>query len=48
MSGGLIYMGGGTPVQEACGYEDSPEEMFPFLMAAPGPDPDEAQIRPLF
>jgi 3-oxo-5alpha-steroid 4-dehydrogenase len=45
MSGGLIYLGGGTPVQEACGFTDSPEEMFRFLMAACGPDPDEAKIR---
>jgi len=45
MSGGLVYMGGGTPVQQACGYEDSAEEMFRFLMAALGPEPDEAKIR---
>jgi 3-oxo-5alpha-steroid 4-dehydrogenase len=45
MSGGLIYMGGGTPVQQACGFEDSPDEMFRFLMAALGPEPDEAKIR---
>jgi 3-oxo-5alpha-steroid 4-dehydrogenase len=45
MSGGLLYMGGGTPVQKACGFEDSPEEMFKFLVAALGPDPDEAKIR---
>ncbi|HEY2774321.1 MAG TPA: FAD-dependent oxidoreductase [Candidatus Binatia bacterium] len=44
MSGGLIYMGGGTPVQQACGYEDSPEDMFRFLVAALGPEPDEAKI----
>lgn len=45
MSGGLIYMGGGTPVQSACGYEDSPDDMFRFLMVALGPEPDEAKIR---
>ena len=45
MSGGLIYMGGGTPVQKACGFDDTPEEMFKFLMAACGPEPDEAKIR---
>lgn len=45
MSGGQIYMGGGTPVQEACGFEDSPEEMFKFLMAMLGPGPDEAKVR---
>jgi succinate dehydrogenase/fumarate reductase flavoprotein subunit len=46
MSGGLIYMGGGTPVQKACGIEDTPEQMFAFLMAACGPEPDEAKVRP--
>lgn len=45
MSGGQIYMGGGTPVQKACGFEDSPEEMFKFLMAMLGPGPDEAKVR---
>ena len=45
MSGGVIYLGGGTPVQTACGFEDSPEEMFTYLMAACGPRPDEAKVR---
>ena len=45
MSGGLIYLGGGTPVQTACGIEDTPEQMFTFLMAACGPEPDEAKVR---
>ena len=45
MSGGQIYMGGGTPVQKACGFDDTPEEMYKFLMAALGPEPDEAKIR---
>ena len=45
MSGGLIYMGGGTPVQRACGYEDSPEEMYTFLMAACGPETDAAKLQ---
>jgi len=44
-SGGLIYLGGGTPVQRACGYEDTPDDMFAFLMAACGPGPDEAKVR---
>jgi 3-oxo-5alpha-steroid 4-dehydrogenase len=44
MSGGLIYLGGGTALQKACGIEDSPEEMHKFLMAATGPGPDEAKI----
>lgn len=44
MSGGLIYLGGGTPVQEACGFEDSPENMAAFLRAACGPGADDAKV----
>lgn len=44
MSGGLIYLGGGTPVQQACGFEDSPENMARFLRAACGPGVDEAKV----
>ena len=45
LSGGLIYLGGGTPVQEACGFEDSPDNMARFLTAACGPGVDEAKVR---
>lgn len=45
-SGGLIYLGGGTPVQQACGFEDSPEEMCKFLMAASQPGPCADKIEP--
>lgn len=31
MNGGIIYVGGGTQVQEEAGYEDTPEEMFTYL-----------------
>lgn len=43
MSGGLIYLGGGTPLQEALGYHDTPDNMARFLTAAcgPGTDPDK-------
>jgi succinate dehydrogenase/fumarate reductase flavoprotein subunit len=44
-SGGLIYLGGGTPVQKAAGFDDSPDEMFKFLMAISAPGPNEAKIR---
>ncbi len=44
-SGGVIYLGGGTRVQHECGFEDSPQEMFKYLMAASGPAPDEAKVR---
>jgi 3-oxo-5alpha-steroid 4-dehydrogenase len=35
-SGGLIYFGGGTRVQRACGFDDTPEEMFKHLLEASG------------
>jgi succinate dehydrogenase/fumarate reductase flavoprotein subunit len=44
LSGGQIYFGGGTRVQKACGFEDSTEEMFKFLMKAAG-QADEAKVR---
>jgi 3-oxo-5alpha-steroid 4-dehydrogenase len=52
MSGGLIYLGGGTPVQQACGFHDDPDNMFEFLrlataVHATGPDdrPDLDKLR---
>lgn len=33
LSQGQFYFGGGTAVQTACGYEDSPENMYAFLRA---------------
>jgi succinate dehydrogenase/fumarate reductase flavoprotein subunit len=45
-SGGLIYLGGGTATQKLLGFEDSPEDMFNYLMAAMGPDADESLVGP--
>ena len=45
MSGGVLYLGGGTALQRACDFEDSPEEMLKYLMASCGPAPDEAKLR---
>ena len=45
-SGGFVYAGGGTALQKALGYEDSAENMFRYMMAACGPEPDEALIAP--
>jgi 3-oxo-5alpha-steroid 4-dehydrogenase len=45
LSGGIIYLGGGTPIQQACGYEDDAEAMATFLLAACGPGADEAKVR---
>jgi 3-oxo-5alpha-steroid 4-dehydrogenase len=44
MSGGILYLGGGTPVQEACGWADTPDDMAQFLAAACGPGADEAKV----
>lgn len=44
MSGGIIYLGGGTPIQEACGYRDTPEAMEAFVLAACGPGADAAKV----
>ncbi|MGK8523940.1 FAD-dependent oxidoreductase [Nocardia asteroides] len=43
LSGGEIYLGGGTPIQRACGFDDDPAAMAAFLSAAlgPGADPDK-------
>ncbi len=45
ISGGVLYLGGGTPVQKECGFEDSAEDMFRYLMASCGSRPDEEKIR---
>jgi len=47
LSSAEVYMGGsgGTSVQQACGYEDTTEDMFNFLMAAQGELADEDKIR---
>jgi len=44
MSGGEIYLGGGTPIQQACGFDDTAEEMAKFLVAALGPHTDPRRI----
>ncbi|GII64318.1 putative fumarate reductase/succinate dehydrogenase [Sphaerisporangium krabiense] len=44
MSGGEIYLGGGTSVQKACGFEDSVDAMYAFLKLATGPDPAEDKL----
>jgi 3-oxo-5alpha-steroid 4-dehydrogenase len=41
---GIVYLGGGTPIQQACGFPDTTENMFTYMMAACGPDPDEVKI----
>ena len=45
LSGGILYLGGGTPVQQACGFEDDPDAMAAFLAVACGPSADTEKIR---
>jgi 3-oxo-5alpha-steroid 4-dehydrogenase len=43
--GGIVYLGGGTPMQKAMGFDDTAEEMYTFLLAALGPGVDEEKLR---
>lgn len=44
LAGGFIYLGGGTPLQRALGFEDSAENMEIFMVAALGPGVDREKI----
>jgi 3-oxo-5alpha-steroid 4-dehydrogenase len=44
MSGGLLYLGGGTALQNACGFQDSADNMERFLSAALGPGVDAERL----
>ncbi|MBY0400968.1 FAD-dependent oxidoreductase [Myxococcota bacterium] len=45
MAGGVLYLGGGTRVQKACGIDDSPEAMLRYLTAStPDPDPEKFRL----
>jgi 3-oxo-5alpha-steroid 4-dehydrogenase len=44
MAGGHFYLGGGTVVQRATGFDDSPDDMFAYLMAVT-PEPEADKIR---
>jgi succinate dehydrogenase/fumarate reductase flavoprotein subunit len=45
LSGGIIYFGGGTETQRACGFSDGLDELYKYLLAASGPNPDEVKVR---
>ena len=44
MAGGHFYLGGGTAVQQATGHDDSPEEMYKYLVAV-SREPEHDKIR---
>ena len=45
LSSAELYLGGGTRVQRAVGYEDDVEDVYGYLMAANGPQADAAKTR---
>lgn len=45
LSTGVVYFGGGTRVQQACGFEDSVEEMIKHVRLAAGRNADEEKVR---
>jgi 3-oxo-5alpha-steroid 4-dehydrogenase len=45
LSTGLTYFGGGTPIQRACGFEDSPEAMQAYVTLAAGRHADPERVR---
>ncbi|WP_374999454.1 FAD-binding protein [Aeromicrobium sp. CTD01-1L150] len=45
MAGGHFYLGGGTPVQQAAGFDDTPAEMATYLSAlSPECDPEKIRV----
>jgi succinate dehydrogenase/fumarate reductase flavoprotein subunit len=45
LSTGITYFGGGTPIQKACGFDDSVEEMKAFVGLAAGEHADPERVR---
>jgi 3-oxo-5alpha-steroid 4-dehydrogenase len=44
-SGAVVYAGGGTPYQQAAGYDDTPEEMYRYLKLEVGGWVSDATLR---
>ena len=45
LSGGSLYLGGGTGLQRACGFDDTPEAMYRYLRASVQPGPPDEWLR---
>jgi 3-oxo-5alpha-steroid 4-dehydrogenase len=45
LSTGLTYFGGGTAIQKACGFEDTPADMIAAVTLAAGPQVEPERIR---
>ena len=44
LSGGQIYLGGGTPIQRACGFTDTREDMEAYIRIAAGANADLEKV----
>jgi 3-oxo-5alpha-steroid 4-dehydrogenase len=44
-SGGVVYVGGGTSIQKANGFEDTPDNMYAYLEMQMGPTADLERLR---
>lgn len=45
LSTGITYFGGGTPIQRACGFADTPEDMLAYVKLAAGRGADPERVR---
>jgi succinate dehydrogenase/fumarate reductase flavoprotein subunit len=45
LSTGITYFGGGTPIQRACGFDDSAADMMAFVRLAAGAHADPERVR---
>ena len=45
LSGGVCYMGGGTPLQKALGFTDTLDDMYNYMVAASGIYAEHERIR---
>jgi len=45
LSGGVCYMGGGTPLQKALGFTDTLDDMYNYMVAASGIYAEQERIR---
>jgi succinate dehydrogenase/fumarate reductase flavoprotein subunit len=45
MASGQLYLGGGTSLQKACGFDDSADALYDYLMETCGPGADPVKTR---
>jgi succinate dehydrogenase/fumarate reductase flavoprotein subunit len=45
LSTGITYFGGGTPIQKACGFDDTLEDMLAYVTLAAGEQADPERVR---